>query len=339
PTGDDYVGSLLLDDRPLPTQEELETLMRSRDPKANEEFIAIMRGLLMEDLIIPEAPESFLAGIPADLLRRRPDVRAAEQRIVAQNARVGVAIADLYPMFTLSGSFGLEANSFSDMFDSDSIVAGVGPAFRWNILNFGKYRFNIEAQRFMQEELVATYRQTVLKAAEDVDNALVRYANESERTEKLADAIDEYLEVLHLAFDLQGGGTGHIDAILEASAGLISNGLMYVQSQASQTGSVVQLYRALGGDWDAAPAEPVEAVAPVASDYDPKEDWERRQAESEARLADARAAARENREDVVVENADFDIVADDELEASPELAEPVVATVDASYADEALIVE
>ncbi|MBQ9127453.1 MAG: hypothetical protein IJY15_06815, partial [Thermoguttaceae bacterium] len=67
--------------------------------------------------------------------------------------------------------------------------------------------------------------------------------------------------------------------------------------------------------------------------------WERRQAESEARLADARAAARENREDVVVENADFDIVADDELEASPELAEPVVATVDASYADEALIVE
>lgn len=338
PTGDAYVGSLLLDDRPLPTQEELSALMKSSKAEDSEQFSAEMRSLFLEDLSIPEAPESFLAGIPADLLRRRPDVRAAEQRIVAQNARVGVAVADLYPMFTLSGSFGLEANSFSEMFDSDSVVAGVGPAFRWNILNFGKYRFNIEAQRFMQEELIASYRQTVLEAAEDVDNALVLYDNEKTRKEKLAQAVNEYLDVLDLALIRQGGGTGHVDAILEAAAGLVNNGLLFVQSKAKQTGAVVQLYRALGGDWDAQPVAPVAAVAPIAADYDPQEDWERRQAETEENIAKALAAAKEAANEAVVENADFEIAADDELEASPELAEPVAAPIDRIYADDALIV-
>lgn len=338
PTGDDYVVSSLLDDRALPTLEELRALINSGHEEDREKFVAIMRNLLLEDLRTPKAPEALLVGIPADLLRRRPDVRAAEQRIVAQNARVGVAVADLYPMFTLSGSFGLEANSFSNMFDSDAIAAGVGPAFRWNILNFGKYRFNIEAQRFMQEELIATYRQTVLEAAEEVDNALVMYDNESDRNVKLQQAVEAYLDVLDKTLVIKSAGAGDIQPILEAAAGLVSNGLQFVQSKGNQTGSIVQLYRALGGDWDAAPAEPVEAVAPVASDYDPKEDWERRQAESEIFVADALAAAQTENE-VVVENADFDIVADDELEASPELAKPVVATVDESYADEALIVE
>ncbi|MBR2003421.1 MAG: TolC family protein [Thermoguttaceae bacterium] len=341
PTGDDYVASTLLDDRALPTMEELRALINSEQEADREKFVAIMRNLFLEDLRTPKAPEALLVGIPADLLRRRPDVRAAEQRIVAQNARVGVAVADLYPMFTLSGSFGLEANSFSNMFDSDSIAAGVGPAFRWNILNFGKYRFNIEAQRFMQEELIASYRQTVLEAAEDVDNALVSYANESGRNVKLEQAVEAYLDVLDKTLVIKSAGAGDIQPILEAAAGLVSNGLQFVQSKGNQTSSIVRLYRALGGDWDAAPADPVEAVAPVASDYDPKEDWERRQAESEIFVADALAAAQTENE-VVVENADFEIVADDELEASPELAElaePVVATVDESYADEALIVE
>ncbi|MBR4104933.1 MAG: TolC family protein [Thermoguttaceae bacterium] len=341
PTGDDYVASTLLDDRALPTMEELRALINSEQEADREKFVAIMRNLFLEDLRTPKAPEALLVGIPADLLRRRPDVRAAEQRIVAQNARVGVAVADLYPMFTLSGSFGLEANSFSNMFDSDSIAAGVGPAFRWNILNFGKYRFNIEAQRFMQEELIASYRQTVLEAAEDVDNALVSYANESGRNVKLEQAVEAYLDVLDKTLVIKSAGAGDIQPILEAAAGLVSNGLQFVQSKGNQTSSIVRLYRALGGDWDAAPADPVEAVAPVASDYDPKEDWERRQAESEIFVADALAAAQPENE-VVVENADFEIVADDELEASPELAElaePVVATVDESYADEALIVE
>ncbi|MBQ7112014.1 MAG: TolC family protein [Thermoguttaceae bacterium] len=339
PTGDAYVASTLLDDRALPTMEELNALVNSGQEADREKFVAIMRNLFLEDLRIPKTPETLLVGIPADLLRRRPDVRAAEQRIIAQNARVGVAVADLYPMFTLSGSFGLEANSFSNMFDSDAITAGVGPGFRWNILNFGKYRFNIEAQRFMQEELIATYRQTVLEAAEDVDNALVTYANESGRNVKLEQAVEAYLDVLDKTLVIKSAGAGDIQPILEAAAGLVSNGLQFVQSKGNQTSSIVRLYRALGGDWDGAPAEPVETVATVASNYDPKEDWERRQTESEARIADALAVAQTNDAAAVVENADFKIAADDDLEATPELAEPIYALGDDAYADEALIAE
>lgn len=310
--------------------------------KAKEAFTILMEKLLLKERSIPAPPSDLLTGIPADLLRRRPDIRAAEQRIIAQNARVGVAVADLYPMFTLSGSFGLEANSFSNMFDSDAIAAGVGPAFRWNILNFGKYRFNIEAQRFMQEELIATYRQTVLEAAEEVDNALVMYDNEGERNEKLNAAVNAYIKALNITLIRKGSGAGDVQPILEAAAGLVNNGLLYVQSQANQTGSVVQLYRALGGDWDSVPAEPVETVEPVATDYDPQEEWARQRAESETRIAEALAAAQADRvetaNETVVENADFAIAADDELEASPELAEPIAASTEDAYADETILI-
>lgn len=348
-TGDDYVASRLLDDRELPTKEELSALMNSGEETDREQFVAIMRNLLLEDLRIPEPPKELLVGIPADLLRRRPDIRAAEQRIIAQNALVGVAVADLYPMFTLSGSFGLEADSFSHMFDSDAIAAGVGPAFRWNILNFGKYRFNIEAQRFMQEELIASYRQAVLEAAEDVDNALVMYANESGRNQKLEQAVEAYLGALEKTLVIKSAGAGDIQPILEAAAGLVNNGLQFVQSKANQTGSVVKLYRALGGDWDsstAATAAPAGQVAAKASDYDPKEDWERRQAANEASVSEALAAARADRvetvnevvDETVVESVDFEIVADDELEASPELAAPISASTEDAYADEAILI-
>jgi hypothetical protein len=318
--------------------------MNSGEETDRDQFVAIMRNLLLEDLRIPEPPKDLLVGIPADLLRRRPDIRAAEQRIIAQNARVGVAVADLYPMFSLSGSFGLEANSFSNMFDSDAIAAGVGPAFRWNILNFGKYRFNIEAQRFVQEELIAAYRQTVLEAAEEVDNALVMYVKESNRHHKLQRANADYLYALLLANFRRTSGADNIQPVLEAQAGMLTSQLQYVQCKTNQSASVVRLYRALGGDWDAQGS--AAAAATVAQN--PNAEWERERAESAARR-DERGElfahvsldapeAPELADATVVENSDFAIVADDELQASPELAEPSLATVEEAYAEEALLI-
>ena len=341
PTGDAYVASTLLDDRALPTMEELNALVNSGQEADREKFVAIMRNLFLEDLRIPKTPETLLVGIPADLLRRRPDVRAAEQRIIAQNARVGVAVADLYPMFSLSGSFGLEANSFSNMFDSDAIAAGVGPAFRWNILNFGKYRFNIEAQRFVQEELIASYRQTVLEAAEDVDNALVMYVKENNRNHKLQRANADYLYALLLANFRRTSGADNIQPVLEAQAGLLTSQLQYVQCKTNQSGSVIRLYRALGGDWD--PQGSAASVATIARN--PNAEWERERAESAERRAErgeryAHVSLEEPASVVdAEENAEFEIAADDDLEASPELAEPIYALGDDAYADEALIAE
>ena len=301
--------------------------------------LEILTAWLEETLptLTPKTPEEILVGIPADLLRRRPDVRAAEQRIIAQNARVGVAVADLYPMFTLSGSFGLEADSFSGMFDGDAIAAGVGPAFRWNILNFGKYRFNIEAQRFVQEELIATYRQTILEAAEDVDNALVMYVKENNRNHKLQRANADYLYALLLANFRRTSGADNIQPVLEAQAGLLTSQLQYVQCKTNQSGSVIRLYRALGGDWDAQGS----AASVATTAQNPNAEWERQRAESAARLAErgeryAHVSLEEP--EPIVENADFEIAEDVELEASPELAEPSFATTEEAYADEAILI-
>ncbi|MDO5308669.1 MAG: efflux transporter outer membrane subunit [Planctomycetia bacterium] len=198
---------------------------------------------------IPSAPEDIMVGIPADLLRRRPDIRAAEQRIIAQNARVGVAIGDLYPIFSLNGSFGLDADSLSDMFNSDAINASVGPSFRWNILNFGRYRFNVEAQRLVQEQLITAYRQAVLEAAQDVDNALASYCNERDRLETLSDAVDAYTDAYELSNERYKSGQIDFQRLLDSQAGKLSYELQYIQCRASMMSSVVQLYRSLGGDW------------------------------------------------------------------------------------------
>lgn len=198
---------------------------------------------------IPAAPEQLLVGIPADLLRRRPDIRAAEQRIIAQNARVGVAIGNLYPVFMLNGSFGLDANSVGNLFDKQAVGAAVGPAFSWNILNFGRYRFNVQAQQFAQEELVAAYREAVLEAAKDVDNCLDSYVNERQRLTTLSDAVDAYTDAYELSNERYQSGQIDFQRLLDSQAGKLSYELQFIQCRASMMNSVVQLYRALGGDW------------------------------------------------------------------------------------------
>ena len=202
-----------------------------------------------EDLGIPQAPEEILVGIPADLLRRRPDIRAAEQRVIAQNARVGVAIGDLYPIFTLNGSFGLDSDKLENLFEGSSVNAAIGPSFRWNILNFGKYRFNVEAQRFTHQELIVAYREAVLEAAQQVDDSLVAYVNERDRVQTLSDAVDAYTDAYNLSKERYQSGQIDFQRLLDSQAGKLSYELQFIQCQASMMASVVQLYRALGGDW------------------------------------------------------------------------------------------
>lgn len=205
--------------------------------------------LMLAPAQIPAAPEQILVGIPADLLRRRPDIRAAEQQIIAQNARVGVAIGNLYPIFMLNGSFGLDANSVGNMFDRDAIGAAVGPAFAWNILNFGKYRFNVQAQEFIEDALITAYRQAVLEAAKDVDDCLCAYVNERDRLMTLNEAVDAYTDAYELSNERYLSGQIDFQRLLDSQAGKLAYELQYIQCRASMANSVVQLYRALGGDW------------------------------------------------------------------------------------------
>lgn len=212
---------------------------------------------------IPEAPSEILVGIPAELIRRRPDVRAAEQQVIAQTARIGAAIGDLYPMFSINGSFGVDATDFSKMFKSGAVVAGVGPSFQWNILNFGRYRSNIRMQELMQKEYVLTYQRTVLEAAEDVDNALASYVNEKERLVSLTESVNAYDLALNLSEERYRRGTEDFQRVLDSQREKLSFETQRTASQANAINSVIQLYRALGGSWmSGAPMGPMMQQGP-----------------------------------------------------------------------------
>lgn len=138
---------------------------------------------------VPVPPPQIAIGIPADLLRRRPDLRRTERELAAQSARVGVAMADLYPRFTFNGALNFAAADGSDLFREASRSARIGPAFRWNIFNAGSVRSNIRVQNEKQKQALLRYEQTVLLALEETENAMTAYVREQERRETLTQAV------------------------------------------------------------------------------------------------------------------------------------------------------
>ena len=217
---------------------------------------------------IPQAPESIMVGIPAELIRRRPDIRALEQNIIAQNARVGAAMGDWYPRFTLDGSFGLDAAQFSQLFTSNAIVAGFGPRVSWNILTFGRIKSNIRLQEYIHKEMIAAYQETVLQAAEEVDNALSSYVNERERLSHLNRAVDAYGQALRLSEERYQNGRDSLQPVLDSQRDKLVSETQRAISQANQMKSLIQLYRALGGAW-----MPTATQDPPVQDLIPRQDF------------------------------------------------------------------
>jgi NodT family efflux transporter outer membrane factor (OMF) lipoprotein len=134
---------------------------------------------------IPAPPAQVVVGLPTELLRQRPDVRAAERQLAAQTAQIGVATADLYPSLSLSGAFAFESFSASDLLQWKSRAFSFGPTVRWNIFDAGRIRNNILVQDALTEEFLANYEQTVLTAVEEVESAMANYVQELQRREAL----------------------------------------------------------------------------------------------------------------------------------------------------------
>src|SRR5262249_23607516 len=126
-----------------------------------------------------------VVGIPADLIRRRPDLRSTERLIAAQNAQIGVAEADLYPAFFINGSIGYQAKDLGRLLDSKSFTGQVGPSFQWNVLNYGRILNNVRLQDFKTQELVGVYQQKVLAAAGEVENGIITFLNARREAEHL----------------------------------------------------------------------------------------------------------------------------------------------------------
>ena len=205
--------------------------------------------LLAAPAPIPDPPEEIAIGIPAELLRRRPDIRRAEQEIAAQTARIGAAIGEMYPKFTILGSFSLDARDFSRLFAEDAIGASVGPAMQWNLLNFGRLRCNVYVQEALQQQYQVRYQAVVLKAAEEVDNALVSYDRQRQRRVHLAEQVAANRRAVELSQQRYMGGDVDFQRVLDSERSLLEAEDQLAASDATVATSLIQLYRALGGGW------------------------------------------------------------------------------------------
>lgn len=198
---------------------------------------------------VPIMQASAALKLPADLLRRRPDIRAAERRVAAANADIGVAIANEYPAFTLAGNIGINATRVADLGDVTARTWSFGPSITLPIFNAGKLAAEADARRAQWEQAVITYRSTVLAAAQEVEDAITAYENERVHRATLSQSAAAYGDALSLSRDLYSRGLTSFLSVLDAERSLYNAQDQLAQSNAALSIDMVRLFKALGGGW------------------------------------------------------------------------------------------
>jgi outer membrane protein TolC len=196
-----------------------------------------------------------VVGIPNDLLRRRPDVRSAEYQAAAQSAQIGVAKADLYPAFSLTGMFGFlstNVNDFklSNMFDWNSRTFQFGPSVQWNMFNYGRITNNVRMQDARFQQLLIVYQNTVLKAHKEVEDALVAFLKAQERVEFLTKSMAAAKTAFDLAVEQYREGLKDFTTVLIAQQALLNEQDNLTVTLGNLSSNLVGVYRGLGGGWE-----------------------------------------------------------------------------------------
>ena len=204
---------------------------------------------------IPKLPDAIEVGIPADLLRRRPDVRQAELNALAQNARVGMAEADLYPSFSLTGSLGLVSggsggSDFGDLFSSDALIFSIGPSFVWPFLNYGRIRNNIRVQDARLQQALVNYREVVIQSAREAEDAMVSLNGSQDQTEILVQTVESAKRSNELSVLRYREGFSDYQRVLDSQQSLFSQQQRLVIQRGTSVQSLVSLYKSLGGGWE-----------------------------------------------------------------------------------------
>ncbi len=205
--------------------------------------------LLVEKSGIPSTLADVALGMPQDLIRQRPDIRNAERQLAAQSAQIGFAVTELYPHFSIGGSIGTSALNTNDLFDSDSQTWSLFGMFEWNIFNYGRLKSNVRLQDALFQQLLVDYRNTVLQAQGDVENAIVAYLRSHEQliVYKLAAAASQ--RAVNVAtIQYQEGAVDFNTLITTLSANVQQQDLLS-STQGSVATNLVQVYRSLGGGW------------------------------------------------------------------------------------------
>ncbi len=251
----------------LATQATVPVLQTSLKQSLNAlaTLLGLPPGTLDQKLIsssgIPALPERVNVGYPADMLRLRPDVREAEMLAMAQNALVGLAEADLYPSFTLTGSIGLSAggpgsSSFGDLFSGDALSVSIGPSFVWPFLNYGRIKNNIRVQDARLQQALIAYRETALQAAREAEDAIVAYTGAQQQARILEKTVQSAVRSNEISTLRYQEGFSDYQRVLDAQQALFTQQQRLVDARGSSVRSLVSLYKALGGGWQSRAGAP-----------------------------------------------------------------------------------
>jgi NodT family efflux transporter outer membrane factor (OMF) lipoprotein len=245
---------------------------------------------------IPQAPATVAVDIPADLLRRRPDIRSAELEAAAQCARIGVAKADLYPAFSLSGSFGFLSSDvgrfeLGDLFLWKSRSGFIGPAFQWNLFNYGQITNRVRVQDALFQEALIGYQDTVLRAQQEVSDGLVEFLKGQERLGLLERAAEAARSSADLALIQYREGATDYTTVITAQAALLEQQDRLAVGRGDVPRGLVAVYRALGGGWQIREGKPF--VPPeTAEEMGRRTDWGRLLTPEQLRPFDAEEEGR-----------------------------------------------
>lgn len=201
---------------------------------------------------MPTISRQAVVGVPADVLRNRPDIRRAERQLAAQTARIGVATADLYPSLQLVGTFEIQSRQLSGLGNIHNQAYSVGPGLRWNLFDGNRIRNVIKMEEASAGELLATWENTVLLAAEDVENAIVSYSQQQQRQALLAESVQASVRSVELVDNLYQTGLTDFQNVLVTQRSLFVQQDQLAASQGEVLQSLVRLYKGFGGGWQIA---------------------------------------------------------------------------------------
>jgi len=221
-------------------------VLTGRDPNALTTLLAPPKDL-------PGLPKTLAVGDPGAMLRRRPDIRVAERQLAASNARIGVAVGDYFPKVTFTGSFGYDAQTLNGLGTSASRAYTIGPGISWAAFDLGRVHAQVAGARARTSTALAQYEQTVLKALEETENALVTHARTRDQLVHAADAAESSAAAAKLARVRYEGGVVDFLEVLDAERTQLDADDRLAQSRTQAATSLVAVYKALGGAWEGAP--------------------------------------------------------------------------------------
>jgi NodT family efflux transporter outer membrane factor (OMF) lipoprotein len=198
---------------------------------------------------IPTAPKDVVVGIPADLLRRRPDVRRAERLAAGQAARIGVAVSDWYPHISILGTLDYQAQDFQHLFSGHAIQGDVGPSFQWNVLNYGRILNNVRATDALFQQLVVDYQNTVLVAQQETENGMITFVKSQEQAKDLMESVVAAQKAVVIALAQYKAGMIDFNRVSLLEQNLVTYQNQQAQARGSIALGLIQTYRALGGGW------------------------------------------------------------------------------------------